>query len=305
MTQLPESHLHDVPVEGGSLRVARWGAPPEQARPAVIAAHGITSSHVFWTLVGAELGDAVTLLAPDLRGRGDSARLPGPYGMAAHARDLIAVLNFHGIPKAVVAGHSMGGFVAAMVGARSPERVDGTLLVDGGPPLVDETDDESQAEATLEAIVAPAVRRLRQRFSTAEEYLDFWSQHPAMSAVPDELIAAYAEHDLAGPDGALHSKVSEEAARVDGRDTILNDETRTAVRHLSGPVVLLTAERGILDQAEPLYGPEALAELREQLPRMRIQIVPGVNHYTIGMSARGARVVAERLVELLEGADHG
>ncbi|MGI8576290.1 MAG: alpha/beta hydrolase [Egibacteraceae bacterium] len=305
MTVLVDAHLYDVPVEGGSLRVARWGAPPEQARPVVIAAHGITSSHLFWALVGAALGDDVTLLAPDLRGRGDSARLPGPFGMAAHARDLIAVLDFHAIPKAVVAGHSMGGFVAAVLGARAPERVDGTLLVDGGPSLVPDTPDEDQVAEVLDAVVGPALRRLRKRYATVEEYESFWSEHPSMTAAPDELVTAYAAHDLAGPEGALHSKVGEEATLADGRDTLMSADVRMAFAALEEPVVLLVAERGVLDQAEPLYGDEALAAVQTAAPHIRIETVPSVNHYTIGMSERGAAVIAEQLRAMLKGAHHG
>ncbi len=305
MTQLPEAHLHDVPVEAGSLRVARWGAPPEDARPVVIAAHGITSSHLFWTLIGDELGDDVTLLAPDLRGRGDSARLPGPYGMDAHARDLVAVLDFHGVPKAVVAGHSMGGFVASVLGARSPERVDGTLLVDGGPSLLQEIPAPEQVDDVLEAILGPALRRLRKRYESVEEYVAFWSSHPAMTKAPPELITAYAQHDVAGPEGALHARASEAAALADGRETLVSPSVRVAYAALREHVVLLTAERGILDEAEPLYGRERLAEVRRLAPHVRIETVPGVNHYTIGMSRRGAASVAAQLRSLLEGAHHG
>ena len=54
----------------------------------------------------------VRLIAPDLRGRGRSNTLPGPFGMTRHADDMAAVLDFLGVPRAVVVGHSMGGFVS-------------------------------------------------------------------------------------------------------------------------------------------------------------------------------------------------
>ena len=63
-----------------------------------------------------QLGDAVTLLAPDLRGRGRSSA-GGPYGMAAHADDLMAVLDHAGAADALVVGHSMGGFAAVVAAA--------------------------------------------------------------------------------------------------------------------------------------------------------------------------------------------
>src|SRR5687767_8810271 len=97
-----------VPVTGGSLYVGVAGPPVgTDGVPVVLLVHGITGSHRSWTPVARHLADAVTVLAPDLRGRGGSAGLAGPYGMAAHADDLAAVLDHVGCPRAVVAGHSM------------------------------------------------------------------------------------------------------------------------------------------------------------------------------------------------------
>ncbi|MEA2447323.1 MAG: hypothetical protein QOK47_960, partial [Actinomycetota bacterium] len=101
----------DVPVQGGNLRVGRWGTEG----PVVLALHGITASHMTWPWVARELSGDVQFIAPDLRGRGGSRDLPGPYGMKAHADDCVAVLDHLGAEQAVVVGHSMGGFVAAIL----------------------------------------------------------------------------------------------------------------------------------------------------------------------------------------------
>jgi len=107
--------IHDVPVEGGFLRVGEWG-PVDQVAPTVIAVHGITGSHLAWAWI-AEAMPEVRVIAPDLRGRGRSAGLPGPYGMARHAADLEAVIDaldlFHQarlVKRAAVAhrGHGLG-----------------------------------------------------------------------------------------------------------------------------------------------------------------------------------------------------
>src|SRR5688500_16553728 len=96
----------DVPVSGGRLRVARWGRGPNVA----IGAHGITGSSMGWSVVGRHLDDDWTLLAPDLRGRGESRDLPGPFGLEAHADDLAAVASHVGAEQFVLAGHSMGAY---------------------------------------------------------------------------------------------------------------------------------------------------------------------------------------------------
>ena len=89
----------DVPVEGGSLAAFRLGAPGGGVEP-VLAIHGITSSNASWVAVGRALGDRAALVAVDLRGRGESNVLPGPYGLEAHARDMLAVLDALGIDRA-------------------------------------------------------------------------------------------------------------------------------------------------------------------------------------------------------------
>src|SRR3712207_2689502 len=108
----------DVPTTGGSLRVARW----RDAGPAVRAVHGITATHMSWPFVARELSKEAQFIAPDLRGRGGSRELPGPYGMKVHADDCVAILDHLGIDKAVVVGHSMGGFVGAILAMHYPER---------------------------------------------------------------------------------------------------------------------------------------------------------------------------------------
>src|ERR1044072_4997370 len=101
-----------VPVAGGSLHVGVAGAAlGTEGVPVLLAVHGITGSHRTWAPVARHLGDAVTLLAPDLRGRGQSAGLGGPYGMAAHVEDLLAVLDHARCQKALLPGPSVGRHV--------------------------------------------------------------------------------------------------------------------------------------------------------------------------------------------------
>ena len=78
----------DVPVTGGRLRVGLAGPPPRPDAPAVLAVHGITASHRSWSAVARRLGQDLSFLAPDLRGRGGSSSVAGSYGLGAHVADL-------------------------------------------------------------------------------------------------------------------------------------------------------------------------------------------------------------------------
>lgn len=141
-----------VEVAGGALGVARLGAA--DGAPAV-AVHGITSSSRAWLAVARALGTRATLHAVDLRGRGASSGLPGPYGLGAHTADLLAVLDALGLERAVLTGHSLGAYVVARFAVEHPDRVRAVVLVDGALAIPGADGVEPQAFA--DAFLGPAL----------------------------------------------------------------------------------------------------------------------------------------------------
>jgi pimeloyl-ACP methyl ester carboxylesterase len=272
-----------VPVTGGELAVGVWGSGTR----AVLAVHGVTSSHQAWQLVAERLSADTLLVAPDLRGRGDSGALPGPYGMARHADDCVAALDALGYADAVVAGHSMGGFVALALADRYPERVRRLVLVDGGPPLPlppGDTPDER-----LAAVIGPAAARLTMRFRDRDAYRAHWRAHPAF-ADWTPAVEAYVDYDLTGEPGSLRSKTSADAVRDDSVDLYTDDVPARAWSRLRHETLFLRAEYGMLGALPALYpDPAPIAA------RMPVRTIDGTNHYTILLGARGAAAVAETL----------
>jgi pimeloyl-ACP methyl ester carboxylesterase len=85
----------------------------------------------------APLGGRCRVLAADLRGHGASEAPAFPKGLAdwsVYGDDVAALVERLG--TAVLAGHSLGAWAAALAAARVPERVQGLLLVD--PPVLSE-----------------------------------------------------------------------------------------------------------------------------------------------------------------------
>jgi pimeloyl-ACP methyl ester carboxylesterase len=74
----------------------------------LLCLHGIGSNARAWDGLAAELSPEHRVIAPDLRGRGDSDKPAGPYGQEAHVADAIALLDHLRIGRVVVLGWSLG-----------------------------------------------------------------------------------------------------------------------------------------------------------------------------------------------------
>jgi len=278
--------------------VGRWDAGP--SAPVALAVHGITGSLMCWPPVAEQLGD-VTLVAPDLRGRGESNRLPGPFGIATHARDLLALLDALELREVVAMGHSMGAYIAALLAVQAPERVSALVLVDGGLPLP--LPPGLDPGAVLEATLGPALARLRERFASEEVYLEFWRKHPAFAETGcwDEHVEAYFRYDLEGAPPDLRPRPSEEAVRADGADLLVDEEVRSAFTRVRCPAQLVRAPRGLLNQPDPLLPEAVVAQALAALPGLVDELVPDVNHYTVVLGRAGADAVARAISRAAAG----
>jgi non-heme chloroperoxidase len=90
----------------------------------VVLLHGVTDSRRSWEPVFPHLPSSIRAIALSQRGHGDSEQRPDAgYRIADMAADVAAVIDALGLGRAVVAGHSMGGWVAQQVAIEYPERV--------------------------------------------------------------------------------------------------------------------------------------------------------------------------------------
>lgn len=289
-----------VPVAGGPLTVAVSGPGAPCAAPLVLGVHGITGSHRQMAVLARHLAARdITFLAPDLRGRGASAGLPGPYGLDAHVADLVAVLGYWGAERAVLAGHSMGAYIVARLAAAHPGRSAGVVLVDGGLPM--RVPPDTDPDAVLEAVLGPALARLRMEFASLDDYRNFWRRHPAFAHRWNSDVEGYVDYDLDGPPGALRSKVVESAVRADGRDLLDGAATWDAVAAVPEPVVLVRAPRGLANEPNPLLSEAVIDEAKRTVPGMRDVLVDDTNHYLIVLGDREAAAVAAEIARMTGG----
>jgi lipase len=285
-----------LPVEGGSLHALRFGSDLGMGPNLAVALHGITASAMTFPPVARNLPPDWTLLALDLRGRGGSADVPGPYGLRRHAADVCRVVTDLNTGPVVLVGHSLGAYVAVLAAAGCPQLFRRVVLVDGGlsAPLPEGADPDE----VLAAVVGPALTRLQMTFPSEEAYLDFFRAHPAFTEAWNEDIEAYVRYDVTGQPGAMRSRVREDAVREDGRDLLLNAEAiGAALLSLRMPTLLITAPSGMLGQPPGFLADELVAHWRQAAPHLQIESVPGTNHYTLALGPVGAKTVAQRIAD--------
>jgi pimeloyl-ACP methyl ester carboxylesterase len=95
----------------------------------LVLIHGYPLDHTMWYGVIASLGGGVRTIAPDLRGFGRAAPAEGEPSIEAMADDVLELLKGEKIERAVIAGMSMGGYVALAMAEMDPRRIGGLALV--------------------------------------------------------------------------------------------------------------------------------------------------------------------------------
>jgi lipase len=288
----------DAPVAGGLLHGGIWN-PGAVAGTPVLAIHGITASHLSWPYLARQV-DGARVIAPDLRGRGRSNALPGPYGLPRQADDLAAALDSLGVDRVVAVGHSMGAFVAVWFAHHHPDRISSLVLVDGGLPIPRPDNDDPAL------ILGPAAERLGQTFPSRGAYREFWRMHPAFAGAWTAELEAYVDYDLDGDEPRLRpstrvAAMAENVMQLDGSGGYTE-----ALTGLALPIDFFRAPRGLQDEPDGLYRPAAVAGWAERMPTLTTHEVGDVNHYTIVMSEHGVgRVASIVRTRLREASDAG
>lgn len=112
------------------LRISYWDWGNEDAPPLVLV-HGGKDHARSWDLVAERLRDDYHVVAPDLRGHGDSEWSPGGnYGLPDNALDIVRMIETVGSPARVLA-HSYGGSVCLLAAGSFPEHFASMVVIEG------------------------------------------------------------------------------------------------------------------------------------------------------------------------------
>jgi pimeloyl-ACP methyl ester carboxylesterase len=119
-------------IHGLRLHHLEWAAPPG---PPLVLLHGMRAHAYIWTRPAPYFTPPYRLLAPDLRGHGESAWSDEGYGTPRYLADFAAWADAQRLERFRLVGHSAGGRVAVAYAAAHPERVERLVVVDVGPDM--------------------------------------------------------------------------------------------------------------------------------------------------------------------------
>jgi pimeloyl-ACP methyl ester carboxylesterase len=201
-----------VPLGTGlTYHLLEWGGegdpPPADPGHTVVLLHGFLDLGSSWELaVKAGLEGTFHILAPDMRGHGDSDRVGagGYYHFADYLADLHELLRLRARDRVSLVGHSMGGAIASYYAGAFPERIARLALLEGLGPPEPTTSTPERIRAWIRAW--ERVRGHGQRsYSDVQEAAAQLRKHdPLLSG---ELAIQLAERGTsAGPDGRRRFK---------------------------------------------------------------------------------------------------
>lgn len=219
----------------------------------VLLLHGfLVDSALNWAAVIPELAGGCRVLAVDARGHGRSGkpRRAGAYGPEI-ALDLLRLMDHLGLPRAHVAGYSMGGLAALFLAAHHGERLLSVAVCGAG--LMDAEDHASTERSGLGTA-------LREAASSGENLGEVLARR-APPGMPEALLDFYRELS-----GIPTDATALEVARLElpGLGITAEQASRIAV-----PAMALTGDQDAL---------HVLARLQQALPTLESTLLPGLGH---------------------------
>lgn len=228
--------------DGVRLTYFECGRGPGKAP--LLLVHGWCCDHSYWREQIAEFAADHRVVAVDLRGHGASDKPRQPYTVEGFAADLVWLADELELEHPVVIGHSMGGAIAACLGASYPTFARALVLVDPAVLIPEERTVEMR-----EAMLGPDPKAF------AATLIDGMF----VASSPPALIAEITTEMLSAPDHVLASAGA----------NLWQFDSPAAIRALTVPTLIVSAS-GMGDY----HGTAARLN-----PRIEVEILPETGHF--------------------------
>jgi 3-oxoadipate enol-lactonase len=223
-------------------------------RPIVLI-HGYPFNRSLWTEQIDVLSQSYRVIAPDLRGFGDSDASPEPATMNRFAQDVALLMNHLSIGRATIAGLSMGGYIALALYKQLSSRVRALILADTRAQADTEEAKqtrEQQAEKALSEGMAGIADTMLPKLLTPETV----SKHP-------EIVKRVRDMML---------KTKPEGAAAALRGMAARDDQTSLLPKISVPTLVLV---GAEDAITPVADSE---KMHEAIAASRLRVLENAGH---------------------------
>ena len=235
----------------GTLAYTSRGA----GKPALLLVHGYPLDRSMWEPQLSGLENVAHVIAPDLRGFGESPAAGEMVTMDEHAWDLARVLGAVSETQAVVCGLSMGGYVAMAFAARYPSAVRGLILANTRSGA----DSDAAREARRGAIEKARTEGVG---AIADGMLPKMLTDATRAARPDlaaKVRAMMARQPVGGVAAAL-------------RGMMERPDRTSWLPSIAVPTLVITSDADVLiPQTES-------AAMAQAIPRSKLVVIPGAAH---------------------------
>ncbi|MBV6405077.1 MAG: alpha/beta fold hydrolase [Flavobacteriales bacterium] len=221
----------------------------------LVLIHGFPLDHTLWLPQLHGLSDVARVIAPDLRGFGNSPATRGTVTMEQHARDVGQLMDRLGIERAVIGGLSMGGYVALAFAELFPERLAGLVLcntravADGGP-----------ARKTRETV---ARRAIEEGMAALAPIM----VHPLLADVTRK-----ARPDLIGHLEAMIGRQDPAGVAASSRGMAIRPDRTPLLGQVQVPALVITGS------SDTLIAPAESEAMTARLPKGQLVSIPDVGH---------------------------
>ena len=218
----------------------------------VLLLHGFPfTSESFWPQLDAPPA-GVKLYCPDHRGFGASELKPGVSTMEELAKDALKLLDALGLPRVIVGGVSMGGYVAMALLRLDPSRVTGLVLVDTHPFA-----DDAAGKEKREQIAKDVEKNGMAGY--------------AKSAL-DNLLAKDAKPYVRARMETIMKSVNPAATAAAARGMAQREDSRDILQRYTGPALIVAGEK------DAIAPPEKARAMQQLMPKSKLLILPNVGH---------------------------
>jgi len=189
----------------------------------VLLIHGVGARQEVWEKIAATLSRNFMVVHYDLRGHGNSSKVPGPYSLDTFAKDAAELLDHLGIVRAHVAGHSLGGTIAVTFASRYPHRVARLAVISAA---AGRTEEERRKVMERVALIASGIPGGHFRNSLSRWFTD------EFRAANPEVIEQY----------EARNRANDPACYAAAYTTLATSEVAPELPRITSPTLVVTGE---------------------------------------------------------------